>query len=51
MKRSGIEMTTFEEIGDLYEVLKVLNKTKVLLIFAKEISKIINDVFDTSFYI
>ena len=23
MKRSGIEMTTFEEIGDLYEVLKV----------------------------
>ena len=37
--------------GVLYEVLKVLNKTKVLLIFAKEISKIINDVFDTSFYI
>ena len=51
MKRSGIEMTTFEKIGDLYEVLKVLNKAKVLLIFAKEISKIINDVFDTSFYI
>jgi hypothetical protein len=22
MKRSGIEMTTFEEIGNLYEVLK-----------------------------
>ena len=26
MKRSGIEMTTFEEIGDLYEVLKVSEK-------------------------
>ena len=23
MERSGIEMTTFEEIGNLYEVLKV----------------------------